>query len=190
MVGTLLYGFGSYQHRSRLSVARAAGREVRFILTNQTAQAGRPNTGRSPLGGAFLPTLLVLGVLVFGIVVFANFWTELKWFEQVEASRVFWTQYGASIALGAIGFLIVGAVVALNLRIALGKSKPKDKGNVVNVECPKNRVEELEEAFIYQENYFDELSNREFRRECSEKEFFWIGKNKLKRNCDLNRRSS
>ena len=134
MVGTLLYGFGSYHHRSRLSVARAAGREVRFILTNQTAQAGRPNTGRSPLGGAFLPTLLVLGVLVFGIVVFANFWTELKWFEQVEASRVFWTQYGASIALGAIGFLIVGAVVALNLRIALGKAKPKDKGNVVNVD--------------------------------------------------------
>ena len=97
---------------------------MRFILTNQTAPTQRPNSGRSPLGGAFLPTLIVLGVLVFGIVVFANFWTELKWFEQIDAARVFWTQYGASIALGAFGFLAVFAVVVINLRIALGKTKP------------------------------------------------------------------
>lgn len=56
--------------------------------------------------------------------------------------------------------------------------------------CPKNRVEALEEAFIYPEDFFHTLSNREFREQCSEKEFKWIGKNKLKRNCDLNRRSS
>lgn len=78
---------------------------------------------RSGRGGAFIPTLIVLGLLVFALIGFAGFWTELQWFEQIKAVRVFWTQYGASIALGAIGFLVVFAVVVLNLWIALRESK-------------------------------------------------------------------
>ncbi|WP_124055220.1 UPF0182 family protein [Arcanobacterium ihumii] len=71
-------------------------------------------------GGAFLPTLAVLGLLVAGIVVFASFWTELKWFEQIEAARVFWTQYGAWLTLAGLGTIVFATLVAVNFRIAMG----------------------------------------------------------------------
>ncbi len=98
--------------------------------------ANRPAAGKSSglSGGAFFPTLIVLALLVFGVTIFANFWTELKWFEQIEAARVFWTQYGASIALGAIGLILVAIVFAINLRIALGKKSDDDA--VANVSNP------------------------------------------------------
>ena len=82
--------------------------------------------------GAFIPTLIVLGLLVFALIGFAGFWTELKWYEQIEAARVFWTQYGASIALGAIGFVLVFGVVVLNLWIAVRERKTPE--NVINLD--------------------------------------------------------
>ncbi|WP_369408114.1 UPF0182 family membrane protein [Trueperella pecoris] len=99
-------------------------------MTIPMAPLGKPDNRRSPLGGAFMPTLVVLGALVFAVVIFANFWTELKWFEQIQAARVFWTQYGAAIALGVIGFLVVFGVVAVNLRLAIGKHKEEASGVV------------------------------------------------------------
>ncbi|MCI5826477.1 MAG: UPF0182 family protein [Arcanobacterium sp.] len=68
--------------------------------------------------GAFIPTLVVLAVLLAALVVAASFYTEWRWFGQLGAARVFWTQYGAFIALGAIGFVLTLAVVLLNLWIA------------------------------------------------------------------------
>ncbi|MBM7825804.1 uncharacterized membrane protein (UPF0182 family) [Arcanobacterium pluranimalium] len=85
-------------------------------------EAGKPTTAKkkSGAGGAFLPTLAILGVLVAVTVVFASFWTELKWFEQIEAARVFWTQYGAWLVLAAVGAVVFTLFIALNLRIAMG----------------------------------------------------------------------
>lgn len=80
----------------------------------------------------------MLVVLIVALVVFAGFWTEMKWFEQVDAVRVFWTQYGWSIALGVIGFIIVAAVVAINLRIALGSRKTKGE-NIAIVNSPAEK---------------------------------------------------
>lgn len=87
---------------------------------------------RQRSGGAFVPTLIVLGVLVFALIAFAGFWTELKWFEQIKAARVFWTQYGASIGLGAIGFLLVFGTIVLNLWIALRRRKSAE--NVIDLD--------------------------------------------------------
>ncbi len=66
-------------------------------------------------GGVFIPTLIVLAVLLFGLTVFANVWTEVKWYDQLGAVRVFWTQWGWAVALGAIGTLLVALVVFINL---------------------------------------------------------------------------
>ncbi|MFC5369805.1 UPF0182 family protein [Arcanobacterium bovis] len=71
-------------------------------------------------GGAFLPTLAILGVILAVTVVFASFWTELKWFEQIEAARVFWTQYGAWLVLAGVGAVVFSLIVAVNFRIAMG----------------------------------------------------------------------
>lgn len=93
------------------------------IPTNSPKPAQqRPHKGGLG-GGAFIPTVIILAVLLFALVVFASFWTELQWFDQIKALRVFWTQYGASIVLGLIGLLLVALVVGLNFRIAAGKPK-------------------------------------------------------------------
>lgn len=68
-----------------------------------------------------MPTVIILGVLLFALVLFSSFWTELQWFKHAEAVRVFWTQYGASIILGAIGTIIAAVVFAVNLRLSMGK---------------------------------------------------------------------
>ena len=68
-------------------------------------------------GGVFIPTLIVLAVLLFGLTVFANVWTEIKWFDQLGAVRVFWTQWGWAVALGAIGTLLVALVIFINLLV-------------------------------------------------------------------------
>lgn len=56
--------------------------------------------------------------------------------------------------------------------------------------CPQNRVEAYEEALIYSVDYFNDLSHREFNKKCRDKEFAWIGKNKVIRNCSMKRRHS
>ncbi|MDP9800469.1 uncharacterized membrane protein (UPF0182 family) [Arcanobacterium wilhelmae] len=77
----------------------------------------------------FVVTLGILGALVVALTIFANFWTEMAWFSQIEAVRVFWTQYGAAIGFGVLGVLVVAVVAGVNARVALGKGATK--GDVV-----------------------------------------------------------
>ncbi|MGO1637249.1 MAG: UPF0182 family protein, partial [Ancrocorticia populi] len=83
----------------------------------------------SGFGNVFIPTLIVLAVLLFAITIFANVWTEVKWFDQLDAVRVFWTQWGWAIALGVLGTLLVGLVVYLNLRLARPKGDIEDSSS-------------------------------------------------------------
>lgn len=83
-------------------------------------------------GGVFLPTVIVLAVLLFALTITANLWTEVKWYSQLGAVRVFWTQWGWAIALGVIGTLLVGLSASVNLWL----SRPKDDG-IVN---PRNSM--------------------------------------------------
>nr|WP_216395276.1 UPF0182 family protein [Arcanobacterium phocae] len=97
------------------------------VVTSSTPNVSRPapKSGKLP-GGAFTPTLIVLAVIVFALVIIAEFWTEMAWFNQIGAARVFWTQYGAAIGLGVIGTLLAAVVFAINLRVALGKASSAD----------------------------------------------------------------
>ncbi|MDY5584162.1 MAG: UPF0182 family protein, partial [Arcanobacterium sp.] len=95
------------------------------------------NDARDTGIGAIILTLIVLGVLLGGLVLFSAFWTELKWFEQLSAARVFWTQYGAWIIFSAIGAVIAAIVMMISIRIALGadtKRGEKGKKNKANTQ--------------------------------------------------------
>ena len=74
--------------------------------------------GRSRSVGVFVPTLVVLAVLLAGLVVFANVWTDVQWYSQLKAAKVFWTQWGWAIALGAFGTLLVGLSAFVNHIVA------------------------------------------------------------------------
>ncbi|MFP7707530.1 UPF0182 family protein [Trueperella sp. LYQ141] len=106
------------------ALLRCAGtrqRELRLTvsLTANRSRGSLPK--RFKLGGAFIPTLIILGLLLLAVMVFAQFWTELKWFEQIGAARVFWTRYGALIALGVIGIVICYGVFVANIAVMLAR---------------------------------------------------------------------
>ncbi len=93
------------------------------MSTSQTSPPSRPPKPQSVVrsGGVFIPTLVVLAVLLFALTVFANVWTEVKWFDQLDAVRVFWTQWGWAVALGAVGIVLVAVVVFVNILLARPK---------------------------------------------------------------------
>ena len=94
-------------------------------MSTSTAPSPRRSQGSgnsSGFGSVFIPTLIVLAVLVFVINIFANVWTEVKWYDQLAAGRVFWTQWGWAVALGVIGTLLVGLIVFLNIKVSQPKA--------------------------------------------------------------------
>lgn len=68
----------------------------------------------SPLG----VTAAVLAVIVALVLLAANFWTEVLWYDQLGFSKVLWTQWGTKAALFAVAFAIMAGVVGLNLNLA------------------------------------------------------------------------
>lgn len=77
------------------------------------SQSGGHSAGRPASGSVFFPTLIVLMVLLFALVITSKIWTEVAWFSQLEAARVFWTRWGWAVGLGVVGTLIVCLAVAL-----------------------------------------------------------------------------
>lgn len=88
----------------------------------------RPGGG----GGAFIPTVVVLGALLFLFVMTANVWTEVLWYDQLGAVRVFWTQWGAQIGVGAVGVLLLAVVIWLTMRIAYPSGGIPEPGAIRN----------------------------------------------------------
>jgi uncharacterized protein len=68
--------------------------------------------------GALLPTILILVAIVILVVIGANFWTDLLWYESVGYRRVFTTELLAKLLLFVIGGLIAGGGVFSSLMIA------------------------------------------------------------------------
>lgn len=93
---------------------------------------GSGTTTRPGGGGAFIPTVIVLGALLFLFVMTANVWTEVLWYDQLGAVRVFWTQWGAQIGVGAVGVLLLAAVIWLNMRMAYPSGGIPELGAIRN----------------------------------------------------------
>lgn len=100
------------------------------MATSAAAKLRTPAGGGKKAGknGAFIPTLVVLALILAAVVFLSEFWTEVQWFKQINALRVFWTQYGAALLVGLVGTLIAALVFALNIRITLGKKPQSEAG--------------------------------------------------------------
>lgn len=85
-------------------------------------RAGRPvvqRRRRSPL----VPTLVVLGAIVLLLVVTAEIWTEVLWFDQVGYSQVYRTRLVSQVVLFVAGAAIMAAAVFASLSFAY-RSRP------------------------------------------------------------------
>ncbi len=79
---------------------------------------GRPAAERNwRRQGPLLPTLAILAVLILAIVLGAQFWTELLWFDSVGFETVFATEISTKIILFVLGAAITGLAVASSLII-------------------------------------------------------------------------
>ena len=78
---------------------------------------GRPVMARRRRG-ALLPTLAILVAVIILVLIGANFWTDLLWYESVGFRKVFTTELVAKVLLFVIGGLIAGGAVFSSLVIA------------------------------------------------------------------------
>lgn len=92
------------------------------------SKSGGQASGRPDSGSVFFPTLIVLLVLLFLLIGTAQIWTEVAWFSQLGAVRVFWTRWGWAFGLGLAGAIIVCVLVAVTMslvRRAVAKNTDK-----------------------------------------------------------------
>ncbi len=90
-------------------------------------------SGNSPTGsqvrrgGVLLPTLIVLGVIVVGFVLFTGFYTDWLWFQSVEKTTVFTTSLFTRSAMFVIFGLLMGITIWLVMWWAW-KTRPEYRG--------------------------------------------------------------
>ncbi|PZR55001.1 UPF0182 family protein [Xylanimonas oleitrophica] len=78
-----------------------------------------PRRGRSPL----VVALVVLAAIVAALLILAQFWTEIMWFQALDFGRVVWTQWIARAALFAVAFVLMASVVFWSFSAAY-RSRP------------------------------------------------------------------
>ncbi|MGD9955441.1 MAG: UPF0182 family protein [Candidatus Nanopelagicales bacterium] len=80
----------------RLAVAEPAGRRSRTLIT----------------------TLVILGVLLLAFVIVTGFWTDLLWYESVDAQSVFSTTLMTRVGLLIVFGMLMAGIVGLNMWLA------------------------------------------------------------------------
>ncbi|KQS99931.1 UPF0182 family membrane protein [Cellulomonas sp. Leaf395] len=83
----------------------------------------RPSPARPRRRGALAPTLVVLGVLVVVVLILAQVWTEVLWFQQLGFGNVIRTEWGTRAILFVLGFLVMGGAVYWSLNFGY-RSRP------------------------------------------------------------------
>lgn len=86
--------------------------------------SGSQNRSESPKIPALLPALIIVAALVGLFILFAHFYTDVLWFDQLGFASVFWTKTLTQVALFAIGAVVMGGAVWLQLNNAWRK-RPK-----------------------------------------------------------------
>ena len=67
--------------------------------------------------GALAPTLIIIGVLIVVVLVFAQIWTEALWYDQLGFSNVYRTELTTKAALFLFGLILMSAAVASSLAV-------------------------------------------------------------------------
>jgi uncharacterized protein len=68
--------------------------------------------------GALAPTLIILGVLVVAVLIFAQIYTEALWYQQLDFLTVYKTEMLTRLWLFVFGFALMAAAVASSLVVA------------------------------------------------------------------------
>ncbi len=74
-----------------------------------------PRTRPRRPAGPLLPTLLIIIVVAIVLSLLANFWTDLLWYQSVDATTVFTTRLWTQILLLACGMIVAGGLVAASI---------------------------------------------------------------------------
>jgi uncharacterized protein len=86
------------------------------------ASSSRPTRPAPPPGkrrrGALAPTLVVLGVIVVLVLILAQVWTEVLWYDQLGFLEVLRTEWGTRAVLFTLGFVVMSTAVGLCMRYA------------------------------------------------------------------------
>lgn len=89
-------------------------------------------------------TLAVLAAVVVFIMIASNVWTEVLWFNQMDASRIIWTRWGTIAALFVFGFAVVFGFTAFTIQWAYRKRQPAARGEAAaNLRPYQEAVEPL-----------------------------------------------
>ena len=73
--------------------------------------------------GPLVPTLVVVGGLVVLLVVLAQAWTEVLWYQQLGYGRVLYVEWGTKTVVGLLGLLVMGGAVFASMAVAY-RSRP------------------------------------------------------------------
>ncbi|MDR6939253.1 UPF0182 family protein [Arcanobacterium hippocoleae] len=110
-------------------------------------------------GGAFGIMLGVLAIILMFLVLFSRFWTELKWFEQIQAVRVFWTHYGAFLGIAAIGIVTLFCILAVSVLIAFSGKTAAGKANLRNTKPKRKDADDKPSASKVHEAKIDDADS-------------------------------
>src|SRR5690606_27466229 len=67
--------------------------------------------------------VVAVAVVIAALLLLAQFWTEVMWFNQIGFARVIWTEWGMRAALFVAGFLVMGGAVFWSFTAAY-RSRP------------------------------------------------------------------
>ena len=88
-----------------------------------SAESSRPRPLARRRRGPLIPTIVTIVVLVVGLLVLSQLWTQVLWFNQLGFGGVLWTQWGTRVVLFVLGFLVMAGAVAASLQYAY-RSRP------------------------------------------------------------------
>lgn len=115
-----------------MTFANPSARQPREPRPPRPARSGRRR--RNPL----VITVVVLALLALALVLIAQLWTEVLWYDQLGFSTVLWTEWGTRAVLFVVGFLVMAGLVLLSLTVAY-RTRP--------VYAPSNREQVSLDAY-------------------------------------------
>ncbi|MDO5736568.1 MAG: UPF0182 family protein, partial [Propionibacteriaceae bacterium] len=78
----------------------------------------------TPHRGALLPTIVIVGVALAVLVIFARTWTDYLWYQSVNFRGVFTTQLAAQLGLFAVFGIFLAAILYISMAVAY-RLRPK-----------------------------------------------------------------
>ena len=83
-----------------------------------SAENSRPHPLARRRRGPLVPTIVTVVVLVVGLLLLSQLWTQVLWFDQLGFGSVLWVQWGTRVALFLGGFVVLAGAVAVSLQYA------------------------------------------------------------------------